>query len=365
MKMEKRIYKNNLPKDKEVVKTNVRIEDNNLITEVYFKDEYLPKFGDIVRLWEFKDNNDILRDYMICIWPKDKNADIYDGSFFDIANINRVGELSFKCNNSSIKSLTIIPATTYDKLELTKALQKCNIAWDSSNKELKPLFNDGDFLYNIKDSSVVIFKSINAIGNVVAYGGSFAIDNCCIKESTWDNIENYRLATAEEIAQFNANLLAYDEIWDSAKRCFLKAFKPQDGDFLVSSRNRVFILDTSGNTAGFFGCYAGEFTTGETRTTPASGWTPKEDCRYANEVEIKEFLSKIEEEHSKVWDSSTKSFKNWEPRYQEKYYYIDIFGDIHLTYNHNNIINPKGNCFKTIESARMYANRMKNVFKDR
>lgn len=159
-------------------------------------------------------------------------------------------------------------------------------------------------------------------------------------------------------AEFNSNIVTINAQVE-------RKFSPRDGDFLISCKGNTFILNTENNRNGFFGCYAGVTLCGIINLNPRINWTPKEGCRYATEKERKEFLSRIEDEYSKVWIPSTKYFKNWEPRFQEPYYYINIFGEIIAAVNYSNTIAPSRNCFKTMESAKIYADRMKNVFKDR
>lgn len=99
------------------------------------EDAYVPKFGDIVRVNSHYRGS--ARDYLICIMPN-KSINNYDVSdFFNIANINKGGILSYQCG--VLKDNVIIPASESEKQELLNKLAEAGKKWNPETKQLEDI----------------------------------------------------------------------------------------------------------------------------------------------------------------------------------------------------------------------------------
>lgn len=99
------------------------------------EDIYVPKFGDIVRV-----NTSIKgsrRNYMICIMPNESVPNYYISGFFNIANIDMGGNLSYQCG--FVENNEIIPASESEKQELFDKLAKVWKRWNPDTKQLEDI----------------------------------------------------------------------------------------------------------------------------------------------------------------------------------------------------------------------------------
>lgn len=68
-------------------------------------------------------------------------------------------------------------------------------------------------------------------------------------------------------------------------------------------------------------------------------------------------------ELERLVDKSNKPLQGFKPHYEEKYFYIDVSGEVRFFYNHNSTYDNRcysiGNCFKTEEEAKFEAERLK------
>lgn len=106
---------------------------NTLITRRF-------QFGDIVRVYfDTKNAWYLKRNYMVCIYPDNKESAIIPSSdyFFNIANIDLNGDFNTKCSNDNVIHITY--AMTSDIEELFNKLKENNLEWDSEKKILKSL----------------------------------------------------------------------------------------------------------------------------------------------------------------------------------------------------------------------------------
>lgn len=113
----KKIYKNRLPKDKEVKNTNVRVENGDVVVEVELKDKFEPKSGDIVRI-EYPEAKSYKRNYVISIFP---DKEVPKGSvnrFFDIATVNMDGNINIKHSLAAYNIDHVYIASPSEKKEL-------------------------------------------------------------------------------------------------------------------------------------------------------------------------------------------------------------------------------------------------------
>lgn len=135
----KKIYKNRLPKGKEVKNTNVRVENGELIVEVEFKEKFKPKDGDFVVT-----NNG-------CIF-------IYNGNYSGLCKEDfagfYVGVDSFGdivINNGGFFSRTERLATEQEKSDFLERLKKeYHKKWNAENKCLEDIRwkpNHGDYYF--------------------------------------------------------------------------------------------------------------------------------------------------------------------------------------------------------------------------
>lgn len=132
MKM-KKTYKNQLPNNIEVKSTNVRIENNNLFVDVEFKEKFVPKFGDIVKI--LFDDSPYERNYMICIYP-DKDF-VEDDHFFDLPFLTLNGRLIIDDAGGSRFYCDIVPASDSEKQELFDKLAEVGKKWNPVTKQIE------------------------------------------------------------------------------------------------------------------------------------------------------------------------------------------------------------------------------------
>lgn len=103
---------------------------------IEIEDKYVPKFGDIVRV---NTSSCFDRDYLICIMPdKQINVNGENNYFFDIANINLGGQLTF--NGCTLGYFdTIEEASDSEKQELFDFLAKAGKRWNAEKKCLEDI----------------------------------------------------------------------------------------------------------------------------------------------------------------------------------------------------------------------------------
>lgn len=151
----RKIYRNKLPKGLEPFYSTVYFENGEVVVNVEFKDIYIPKFGDIVRV--NTSNKGSRRNYMICIMPNGYVPDYYISGFFNIANIDMGGILSYECAFN--KNDVIVPASESEKQELFDKLEKKGKCWNEGTKQLEDIrwrANERDCFYYVNESSNVI-----------------------------------------------------------------------------------------------------------------------------------------------------------------------------------------------------------------
>lgn len=154
---------------------------------------------------------------------------------------------------------------------------------------------------------------------------------------------------------------------------FKEKFEPKDGDFLVSGGGGIFICSITKSIRKCYGAYCGVNSFGAiiiSENRPMFPWTPKEGCRYATEQEKADFLERLEKELHKRWNAKTKQLEDimWKPKEGENYWFIDYDGGvIGKTFEntfYDRIRIAANNCFKTEETARPYADQIKEILKN-
>lgn len=154
---------------------------------------------------------------------------------------------------------------------------------------------------------------------------------------------------------------------------FEEKFEPKDGDFLVSCRGGIFICSITKSTRNSYGAYCGVNSLGDIIISENHSmflWTPKDGCRYATEQEKSDFLERLEKERHKRWNAETKFLEDirWKPKEGEEYWFIDYDGGlIGKTFEntpYDRIRIAANNCFKTEETARPYADKIKEILKN-
>ena len=136
----KKKYVNNLPNGKEVIGTEVSVEDGKLVVEVEFEDVYVPKFGDIVKVVCGRNNlsESCKRDYMICIMPdKEIPNGTFDNCFFDIANVTMALNINHIC--AWRREYHLEEASESEKRELFDKLAEVGKKWNPDTKELEDI----------------------------------------------------------------------------------------------------------------------------------------------------------------------------------------------------------------------------------
>lgn len=168
---------------------------------------------------------------------------------------------------------------------------------------------------------------------------------------------------------------------------FKEKFQPKDGDFLVSSRGKVFIY-TGLSTRIRYGAYCGVNSNNNIDICHplSSDWTKKEGCRYATPEEKADFLKRLEGEKHLRWNAEKKCIEDvrWRAGICCLYYYINLLGDVEygkrleifdpetmysdkdlrvIGYTDDNFYNS-GNYFKTREAAEKVAEQIRDIFKN-
>lgn len=148
---------------------------------------------------------------------------------------------------------------------------------------------------------------------------------------------------------------------------FKEKFIPNDGDFVVDDDGDVFIVWKDGNTNFSNGAYVcidkanNEIVTGV--------WNHSSAVRLATEKEKSDFLNILENEFHKTWNAEMKCLENakWKPKISERYFYINEYAHILSTRNSGECTDKYrikiGNCFKTLEDAKPYADMFVNILK--
>lgn len=97
-----------------------------------------------------------------------------------------------------------------------------NVITEFEPKEKKWEPQDGDFLTDMTDGTVVIYKSTQEYGGIVTYAGylhGFGYENLTTETSPgWGFTRNYRPATGEEKAKLLGRLKKEDYIWNPDKK---------------------------------------------------------------------------------------------------------------------------------------------------
>lgn len=120
------------------------------ILSIEIIEDYVPKFGDIVRVNTNCKNYS--RDYMICIMPDYEIPDTkYDNIFFDIACIDLEGKLIIDRFAGYDRDDEIIPASESEKQELFDKLAKAGKRWNADKKCLEDIQQELDLCEILKD----------------------------------------------------------------------------------------------------------------------------------------------------------------------------------------------------------------------
>lgn len=148
---------------------------------------------------------------------------------------------------------------------------------------------------------------------------------------------------------------------------FKEKFVPNDGDFVVDDDGDVFIVWEKGNTSWTNGAYVCIDKIYNEILTEV--WNYSSAVRLATEKEKSDFLNILENEFHKTWNAEKKCLENakWKPKISEEYFYINEYADILSTRNSGEYFDKFrikiGNCFKTSEDAKPYANMFVNILK--
>lgn len=212
-----------------------------------------------------------------------------------------------------------------------------------------------------KDEKILSFASYFYNNSAIYYAGG---DWMCDKE----DVLYFRPATFKEKKTLFYALAKHGKQWNADKMCVEDIFNPKDGDFLVSSKGKIFIYSPYSVDSDSFACYCGIYSSGGLRDKGSKSWTNKKGCRYATESEKQELLKKLKES-GYTWNAEKKCLEEyvWKPKYGEIYYYIGAdFKGYHATYL-GSIFDDKvicaNNCFQTEEQAERKAEELRKVLK--
>lgn len=291
----KKVYKNKLPKNTEVLNIFSRVENGKIVVEVNLKETFQPKFGDIVRIVASHKQEEN-RSYMICIWPENfKNLDKYQQNCFNIANIDYAGKLSYNCGNGQKygQELEVIPASKEDIKELFDKLAKKGKKWNAKKKCLEDIPKFGDIV-RIEHPDCSLYERDYVIGI----------------------FPNKKTPDKDENAFFD-----------------------------------IAFIDMKGRLS-----------------TDRAALYSYGHVYFATEEEKQELFNKLKEA-GKQWNPDTKQLENlrWVPAEGETFYFVNWNGKVYQDQNYGTSSKLKvsaGNCFKTEEAAKPYADQIKQILKN-
>lgn len=158
-----------LPKGKKATNIKTNIVDDKIEVSYDLEDIYVPKFGDIVKVIDIPK---FKRNYMICIYPKREDPwnEGYIEGFFNIANLDLNGRLSFECGNKNDGELRIIQASESEKQELFDRLAEVGKRWNPDTKQIE------DIRWRPKEGEQYCF--VNSLGEVqeTTYSDTYYFD---------------------------------------------------------------------------------------------------------------------------------------------------------------------------------------------
>lgn len=117
------------------------------ILSIEIVEDYVPKFGDIVRVDSPRMGTK--RYYYICIMPDKEIPEHIDNDFFDIANVNKGVFLSFSCGYNI--DLRLSPASESEKQELFDKLAEVGKRWNAEKKCLEDIPQELNLCEILKD----------------------------------------------------------------------------------------------------------------------------------------------------------------------------------------------------------------------
>lgn len=159
----KKKYVNNLPNGKEVIGTEVSVEDGKLVVEIEFKEEFKPKDGDFCVtkngcIFIYNENYKLISDYL--------------GYYVGVDSCNGI---TINTDNRFGFSNDVRSATEKEKSAFLERLEKeCNKKWNAEKKQLEDIRwrpKKGDKYFFI-DCDGIIECTIN-----LAAVDSFRIEN--------------------------------------------------------------------------------------------------------------------------------------------------------------------------------------------
>lgn len=241
----KKVYKNKLPKNTEVLNIFSRVENGEIVVEIDLKETFQPKFGDIVRIVASHKQEEN-RSYMICIWPENfKNLDKYQNNCFNIANIDYAGKLSYNCGNGQKygQQLEVIPASKKDIKELFDKLAEKGKKWNAKKKCLEDIPKFGDIV-RIEHPDCNSYKRNYVISifpnkktpdkDESAFFDIAFIDmegDLCINGAALYSYKHVYFATEEEKQELFNKLKEAGKRWNpDTKQLEDLRWKPKDGD---------------------------------------------------------------------------------------------------------------------------------------
>lgn len=282
----------------------------------------------------------------------------------------------------------IMKKTYKFELPQSKEVEKTNIRVEDGkilvDVEFKEKFcpKDGDFLVS-SYGKVFIYSDRPSQDKLVysAYCAVDRIDNIHTEFSNnWTKKEGCRLATEAEKSAFLDRLeKEHHKKWNAETKTLEEIYLPKPGDIVKV------ICTTAGLLRNYMICiipnkpvpdysypnfYDIANVTKNAELKYECSYNPDQRIIPASESEKQELFSKLEKV-GKKWNPETKKLEDikWQPKEHEIYYYIDTDGTVDFTNFLNTCSSDRGNvkignCFRTEEDAKPYANKIKQIFKN-
>lgn len=244
---------------------------------------------------------------------------------------------------------------------------------------------DGDFLVSAM-GNVFIYSNKDAVDSNTysSYCGIYAGNNGSIStifSNNWTNKEGCRFATPTEKSSFLERLeKEYNKKWNSEKKCLEDIYIPKFGDIVkvilddVNSvsykRNYMICIYPNKNFSETDEFFNPPFLSlnGRLILNNAGGSKYCNSIIPASKSEKQELFDKLAKV-GKRWNPETKQLEDirWIPAEGETFYFVNWNGKVYQDQNYGASSKLKilaGNCFKTEEAAKPYADQIKQILKN-
>lgn len=238
--MEK-IYKFEIPKNKEVESTNVRVEGGKVFVDVKFKERFEPKDGDFLVI-----ENDVF------IYNGKQTEESY-GAYIGVLKNGKIDKALTECSWAEKEGCRF--ATSEEKAEFLKRLEKeCHQRWNAEKKCLEDIYAPkfGDIVrlqlrdddYNASKVIIAVYPNKNLSEHPLNF---FDIANlgCCneLIGSIGTHFKSIRLASESEKQKL------FNKLAESGKRWNPETKKLEDIRWEPKKGDRYFYVESWGLVA--------------------------------------------------------------------------------------------------------------------